>query len=96
MARKFTVYPSNYVHASTDVEAKVKTRFDGIREVLGEDEWYYIEDYILNEDDHHSLDDLMSDEAAWDDYCDWKMAKYHKKAALSASTRLKALRYLKG
>lgn len=84
------------IEASTDIDAATKTKYDAVRKLLGEDEWYYIEEYILNGDGKHSLEDIIFDEDAWDDYCDWKMQKFHKKAALSAATRIMAKRYLRG
>lgn len=84
------------IESSTDIDAATKTKYDAVRKLLGEDEWYYIEEYILNGDGKHSLEDIIFDEDAWDDYCDWKMSKFHKKAALSAATRIMAKRYLRG
>ena len=78
------------INASTEVDAATKTKYDAVRKLLGEDEWYYIEEYILNGDGKHSLEDIIYDENAWDDYCDWKMKKFHKKAVLSAATRIMA------
>ena len=84
-----------YIKSST-VDAKTAlAKYDAVRKMLGEDEWYYIEEYLINGDKEHSLKELLYDTDAWDDYCDWKMKKYHKKAALAASTRIKARQYLK-
>ena len=88
--RKFTVYPSNYVKANRTIQANALNKYAPIRKLLGEKEWYYIEEYLINGDKQHSLQDILFDEGAWDDYCDWKMENYHQKAALSASTRLRA------
>ena len=94
--RKFTVYPKNYVRASSRIKSEsALKKFDPIRKLLGEKEWYYIEEYLINGDKKYSLKDILYDEDAWDDYADWKMANYHEKAALSASTRIKARRYLR-
>lgn len=80
---------------STTVDAKsALSQFDPIRKLLGEKEWYTIEDYLLNGDKKYSLKDILYDEKAWDAYADWKMQKYHEKPALAASTRIKARRYL--
>ena len=84
------------VAASTKVEAKrVASKFDQIRDMLGEKEWYYLEEYILNGDGGHTLKEVLYDEDAWDDYCDWKLKEYGLKPSISASTRIKARRYLK-
>lgn len=80
---------------STSVDAKsALSQFDPIRKLLGEKEWYTIEEYLLNGDKKYSLKDILYDEKAWDAYADWKMRKYHEKPALAASTRIKARRYL--
>jgi len=83
------------IYSTTDIDAAIKSRFDGIRNVLGEDEWYYIEEYILNAPNRHSLEEILFDEDAWDDYADWKMKKFNKKTSLSASKRIQARRYLR-
>ena len=82
------------INASTNINAAVKSKYDSVRKLLGEDEWYYIEEYILNGDGKHSLEDIIFDENAWDDYCDWKMKNFGKKAALSAATRIMAKKIL--
>lgn len=82
------------INASTSIDAAIKSKFDSIRKLLGEDEWYYIEEYVMNGDDKYSLDDILHDEDAWDYYCNWKMKNFGKKAALSASKRIKARRIL--
>ncbi len=83
-----------YVKSTTIEDASALAKFDPIRKMLGEDEWYMIEEYLINGDGKYSLRDILYDEDAWDDYCDWKMATYHKKA-FSASTRIRARQYLK-
>lgn len=84
------------VKSSQTIKAeKVKSKFDQIRDILGEKEWYYIEEYILNGDGKHTLKEVLYDEDAWDDYCDWKMKEYKLKPSISASTRIKARRYLR-
>ena len=84
------------VDSSKTIKAeRVKSKFDDMRKLLGEKEWYYIEEYLINGDSNHSLRDILYKEDAWDDYCDWKMEKYHLKPSISASTRIKARRYLK-
>ena len=93
--RKFTVYPKSA--SSSSVAAKTAlSKYDAIRKMLGEKEWYYIEDYLINGEGKYSLEDILYDEAAWDDYADWKMEKYHEKPSIAASTRIRARRYLKG
>ncbi len=82
------------INASTNIDAAVKSKYDSVRKLLGEDEWYYIEEYIINGDGKHSLEDIIFDENAWDDYCDWKMKNFGKKAALSAATRIMAKKIL--
>ena len=83
------------IHASKDIDAKTAlSQYDPIRKMLGEKEWYAIEDYLINGEGKYTLKDILYDEDAWDDYCDWKMNKYHQKA-FTASTRIKARRYLK-
>lgn len=85
------------INASTDIEAKrVISKYDSIRDILGEDEWYYIEEYILNGDSGYSFDDVLYNTTAWDDYCDWKMKNFGKKPTISSSTRIRAARYLRG
>lgn len=79
---------------STTVDATALSKFDPIRKMLGEDEWYKIEEYLINGDGKYGLKDILYDEEAWDDYSNWKMDKYHQKA-FSASTRIKARQYLK-
>lgn len=84
-----------YVRSSKAVDAKTAlSKFDPIRKMLGEKEWYCIEDYLINGDKKYSLKDILYDEDAWEDYSDWKMSKYHQKA-FAASTRIKARQYLK-
>lgn len=80
---------------STKVESTALSKFDPIRKMLGEDEWYKIEEYLINGDKEHSLKEILYDEDAWDDYADWKMRTYHEKPAIAASTRIKARKYLK-
>ena len=76
---------------SSKVNAKTAlSKYDPIRKLLGEKEWFYIEDYLINGDQKYSLQDILFDETAWDDYADWKFDKYHEKAALSASTKVQA------
>lgn len=85
------------IHASQDIEAKrVISKYDAIRDLLGEDEWYYLEDYIMNGDSGHSFDDVLYEKAAWDDYVDWKKKTYGLKTNIKSSTRIKAARYLRG
>lgn len=85
------------INASTDIEAKrVISKYDAIRDLLGEDEWYYIEDYVMNGDDNYSFDDILFDKAAWDDYVNWKKNTYGLKTNIKNSTRIKAARYLRG
>ena len=92
--RKFTVYPK-YVRAS-QVDAKTAlSKYDPIRKMLGEKEWYTIEDYLINGKKKYSLEDILYKEDAWDDYADWKMEKYHEKPSIAASTRIRARQYLK-
>ena len=92
--RKFTVYPKSVMASS--VEAKnALSKYDPIRKMLGEKEWYTIEDYLINGDKKYSLEDILYEEDAWDDYAGWKMAKYHEKPSIAASTRIKARRYLR-
>lgn len=80
---------------STSVDAKsALSPFDPIRKLLGEKEWYTIEEYLLNGDKKYSLKDILYDEEAWDAYADWKMENYHQKPALAASTRIQARKYL--
>ena len=80
---------------STTVDAETAlSKFDPIRKMLGEDEWYKIEEYLINGDGQYHLKDILYDEKAWEDYADWKMKKYHQKA-FSASTRIAARQYLK-
>ena len=79
---------------STTVDATALSKFDPIRKMLGEDEWYMIEEYLINGDGKYGLRDILYDEDAWEDYSNWKMAKYHKQA-FSAATRIKARQYLK-
>ena len=81
---------------STAVDAKsALSQFDPIRKLLGEKEWYTIEEYLLNGDKKYSLKDILYDEEAWDAYADWKMKKYHEKPSIAASTRIKARSYFK-
>ena len=91
--RKFTVYPKSIM--ASRVDANALSKFDPIRKMLGEKEWFYIEDYLINGDKKHSLKEILYDEDAWDDYADWKMANYKLKPSISASTRIRARRYLK-
>lgn len=83
------------VNASTDITARLKTNFDAIRGVLGEEEWYYVEGYILDPDTEYSLEEILFDDKGWEDYCQWKMDKFGKKPNISASTRIRARRYLR-
>jgi len=101
--RRFTKYPSNYVQASEDIDAAVNieaeraiSKYDSIRDLIGEDEWYYIEDYILNGDDNYSFDDILYTKKGWDAYCAWKMKEHGLKPSITTSTRIKAARYLRG
>ena len=82
-----------YIKATT-VDATALSKFDPIRKMLGEDEWYKIEEYLINGEGKYGLRDILYDEEAWDDYSNWKMKKYHQKA-FAASTRIKARQYLK-
>lgn len=83
------------IDASTDIDAKTSlAQFDPIRKMLGEEEWYAIEDYLINGEGKYGLKDILYDEDAWDDYSEWKMNKYHKKP-FTASTRIRARKYLK-
>ncbi len=76
---------------STKVDAKTAlSKYDPIRKLLGEKEWYYIEEYLLYGDSDYSLEDILYDEDAWDAYADWKMKNFHQKTALAASTRTHA------
>jgi hypothetical protein len=84
------------INASTEIDAsKMPARYQSVRDVLGEDEWYYIEEYLMNGDGEYSLDDILYDLDAWDHYADWKMKTYGKKPAIAASTRIRARRYLR-
>lgn len=83
-----------YVKSTTIEDANALSKFDPIRKMLGEKEWYAIEEYLINGDKKHSLRDILYDEDAWDDYCDWKEKTLHQKA-FSASTRIKCRKYLK-
>ena len=48
---------------STTVDAKsALSQFDPIRKLLGEKEWYTIEEYLLNGDKKYSLKDILYDE----------------------------------
>ena len=61
--RKFTVYPKNYVGASSRIMSEnALKKFDPIRKLLGEKEWYYIEEYLINGDKKYSLKDILYDE----------------------------------
>jgi hypothetical protein len=81
---------------STKIEDKTAlSKFDSVRKMLGEDEWYTIEDYLINGEGNYGLKDVLYDEQAWDDYADWKMKKYHTKPSISSATRIKARRYLR-
>ena len=82
------------IYGATSVDAAIKSKFDSIRKLLGEDEWYYIEEYVMNGDGKYSLNELLHDEDAWDYYCNWKMKNFGKKAALSAAKRIKARKIL--
>ena len=82
-------------HYTRPVTATSLSKFDPIRKMLGEKEWYAIEDYLINGEGKHTLKEILYDEDAWDDYADWKMRTYHEKPAISASTRIRARRYLK-
>lgn len=77
------------------IKSTALSKFDSIRKLLGEKEWYFIEEYLINGDKKYSLKDILYDEDAWNDYADWKMDTYHEKAALAASTRIKARKYLR-
>jgi hypothetical protein len=83
-----------YIRSTRVMDKTALSKFDPIRKMLGEDEWYKIEEYLINGDKKYGLKDILYDEDAWEDYSDWKMEKYHQKA-FAASTRIKARRYLK-
>jgi hypothetical protein len=82
------------VTGSTSIDAAIKSKYDNVRKLFGEDEWYYIEEYLINGDGKYSLEDIVYDETAWDHYADWKMKKFGKKAFLSAATRIAAKKIL--
>ena len=79
---------------SSKVESTALSKFDPIRKMLGEDEWYKIEEYLVNGEGKHGLKDILYDEEAWEDYSNWKMNKYHQKA-FAASKRIAARAYIK-
>ena len=84
-----------YVKSTTIEDKTALSKFDPIRKLLGEDEWYKIEEYLIEGEGKHGLKDVLYDESAWDDYTDWRMKKYHTKPSISSATRIKARRYLK-
>lgn len=84
-----------YVKSTTIEEKTALSKFDPIRKLLGEDEWYKIEEYLINGDKEYGLKDVLYDEDAWDNYTAWRMKKYGTKPSISSSTRIKARRYLK-
>lgn len=84
-----------YVKSTTIEEKTALSKFDPIRKMLGEDEWYKIEEYLVNGEGKYGLKDVLYDEKAWDDYASWRMNKYHTKPSVSSSTRIRARRYLK-
>lgn len=79
---------------SSKVQATALSKFDPIRKMLGEDEWYKIEEYLINGNGKYGLRDILYNDKAWDDYANWKMDTYHQQA-FAASTRIAARRYLK-
>ena len=84
------------IYSTTEIDAsKMPARYQSVRDILGEDEWYYIEDYLMNGDGEYSLDDILYDMDAWDHYADWKMQTYGKKPSIAASTRIRARKYLR-
>ena len=83
-----------YIRSASIMEKTALSQYDDIRKMLGEKEWYMIEEYLINGDHKYGLRDILYDEDAWDDYANWKMENYHQKA-FSASTRIKARKYLK-
>lgn len=84
-----------YVRSETIEDKTALSKFDPIRKLLGEDEWYKIEEYLVNGDGKHGLKEILYDEDAWEDYSDWRQKKYHTKPLVTSATRIKARRYLK-
>ena len=78
----------NDIEASTEITARIKSNFDAIRNALGEDEWYYVEGYVLDPDTKYSLEEILFDDKCWEDYCQWKKEKFGKKANVSSATRI--------
>ena len=76
------------------IRSTALSKFDSIRKLLGEKEWYFIEEYLINGDKDYRLKDILYNDDAWEDYSNWKMENYHQKA-FAASTRIKARKYLK-